>query len=249
METIQHKLQQFDPGMVWLDQRNHITAMNGIAMEVLNVRPGELIGEEILSIHPERSREKVKWLLDQSSCPAKSPPPMTMMINIPDRVLLIKVSKMCGKDAGAGTCMVFYDLTDLATTPGEDATADQSTSAAAGDNANARKRLYKVPVYKDQRVLLVDLETVCCIQADGKYSRLFTCEGDFFCNLAISELESRLDGQTFIRVHRSHIANLRFAKSFEKIDDQCFILMDYHDIKIPISRNKVSTLKEMLGLS
>ena len=242
MESIQHKLQQFDPGMVWLDRENRILAMDGIAMQTLNVRPGELIGEEILSVHPERSREKVKWLLDQSSCPATSPPPMTMMINIPDRVLLIKVSKMCGKEGAIGTCMIFYDLTDVATRP-----------SAKVDEPNAEdvpRQLYKLPVYKDKRVLLVDLEDVCCIRADGRYSRLFTASGDYFCNLSISELDKRLDERTFFRVHRSHIVNLRFAKSFEKSEEQCFIVMDLDDgMRVPISRNKVSSLKEMLGLS
>lgn len=133
METIQHKLQQFDPGMVWLDNRNHVLAMNGIAMETLGARPGELIGEDILSIHPESSREKVRWLLEHSSCPVTSPPPMTMMINTLERVLLIKVSKMCGADSVLGTCMIFYDLTDLATTrsnPDDDLPADESPASS-----------------------------------------------------------------------------------------------------------------------
>lgn len=241
METIQHKLQQFDPGMVWLDKDNHILAMNGIAMETLSARPGDLIGEEILSIHPKKSREKVKWLLDQSSCPAKSPPPMTMMINIPERILLIKVSKMCGRDGVAGTCMIFYDLTDVATKPGE----------PLGDEVAAEppRQLYKLPVYKDKRVLLIDLESVCYIKADGRYSKLFTGSGDYFCNLSISELDRRLDEHRFFRVHRSHIVNLRFAKAFEKIDEQCYLVIDYDDgIRVPISRNKVTNLKEILGL-
>ncbi len=241
METIQHKLQQFDPGMVWLDKDNRILAMNGIAMQTLNARPGELIGEEILSIHPERSREKVKWLLDQSSCPAKSPPPMTMMINIPERVLLIKVSKMCGQDDVVGTCMIFYDLTDEATRP--------VRSTGEGEAEEPTLQLYKLPVYKDKRVLLVDLESVCCIKADGRYSKLYTSDGDYFCNLSISELDKRLDEHKFFRVHRSHIVNLRFAKSFEKSDEQCFIVMDIADgMKVPVSRNKVNSLKQMLGL-
>lgn len=42
---------------------------------------------------------------------------MTMMINIPDRVLLIKVAKMYGGTEDVGTCMIFYDLTDITTTP------------------------------------------------------------------------------------------------------------------------------------
>ena len=53
-KTIQHNLQQFDPGIVWLDARNIIIGMNGVATEVLGDRTGELIGEEVLSIHPEK---------------------------------------------------------------------------------------------------------------------------------------------------------------------------------------------------
>lgn len=239
METIQHKLQQFDPGMVWLDKDNHILAMNGVATETLGARPGELIGEEILQIHPEASRQKVKWLLDQSTCPVSSPPPMTMMINIPERVLLIKVSKMCGKDGIAGTCMIFYDLTDLAALPSE----------ANEDNTSKPRQLYKLPVYKNKKVLLVDLKSVCCIKADGHYSKLYTDKAEYFCNLSISDLDKRLDERFFFRVHRSHIVNLRFAKSFEKVDEQCFIVMDNKEgIKVPVSRNKVSNLKQVLGL-
>ncbi len=242
METIQDALQQFDPGMVWLDNDNRILAMNGIAIETLNARPGELIDEDILAMHPEPSREQVKSLLAQSSYPAESPPPVTMIINVPERMLLIKVSKMNGEDGVAGTCMVFYDLTDLATRPVE---------ATAGEEADVpQRRLYKLPVQKDKRVLLVDLESVCCIKADGRYSTLYTDNEDYFCNLSISELDRRLDARFFFRVHRSHLVNLRFAKSFEKVDDQCFVVMDHKEgVKVPISRNKVNELKEMLGLT
>lgn len=242
METIQHKLQQFDPGMVWLDKDNRILAMNGVAMQTLGARPGELIGEEVLQIHPEVSREKVRWLLDQSSCPAKSPPPMTMMINIPERVLMIKVSKMCGKDDAVGTCMVFYDLTDLAT--------QSEQQQDDGAEQEPRRKLYKLPVYKNKQVLLVDLESICCIKADGRYSTLYTESEDYFCNLSISELEKRLDERLFFRVHRSHLVNLRYAKAFEKVDDQCYLIVDHHEgMKVPISRNKVNVLKQVLGLA
>ena len=228
--------------MVWLDNDNRILAMNGIAIKTLNARPGDRIDEDILAIHPEASLEQVKWLLAQSSCPAESPPPVTMMINVPERMLLIRVSKMNGEDGVAGTCMVFYDLTDLTTRPSE---------ATASDVANVpQRRLYKLPVQKDKRVLLVDLEAVCCIKADGRYSTLYTDSEDYFCNLSISELDKRLDALFFFRIHRSHLVNLRFAKSFEKVDDQCFVVMDHKEgIKVPISRNKVNELKEMLGLT
>jgi hypothetical protein len=34
VETLQHKLQQFEPGMVWLDVSNHIMAMMGLDVVV-----------------------------------------------------------------------------------------------------------------------------------------------------------------------------------------------------------------------
>ncbi len=241
LQSIQHKLQQFDPGMVWLDKDNRIMAMNGVAIETLGARPGDMIGQDVLQLHPEGSREKVQWLLEHSSCPAKSPPPMTMMINIPERLLLIKVSKMCGKEDEAGTCMIFYDLTDIATGPSED-----DTQASQ----DLPRQLYKLPVYKNKSVLLVDLESVCCIKADGRYSTLYTEDEDYFCNLSLSELEKRLDKRFFFRVHRSHLVNMRFAKAFEKIEEHCYLVMDHKDgVKVPISRNKVNSLKQLLGLA
>ncbi|MGB5200885.1 MAG: hypothetical protein WBR56_13385, partial [Sedimenticolaceae bacterium] len=69
---------------------NRILAMNGIAIETLNALPEELIDEDILATHPEASRQQVKSLLAQPSCPAESSPPVTAIINVPERMLLIK---------------------------------------------------------------------------------------------------------------------------------------------------------------
>jgi LytTR family transcriptional regulator, CO-responsive transcriptional regulator RcoM len=242
-QTIQHKLQQFDPGVVWLDANNIITAMNGVAAETLGDRTGRLIGEEVLQIHPEKGREKVRFLLDQAACPADSPPPMTMMINIPERVLLIKVAKMCGPGGGrVGTCMVFYDVTELA---GEPVASDRDGKSAPGG-----LQFFKLPVYKNRQVLLVDLEKVACIKAEGHYSTLYTGDDSYLCNLALSDLESRIRLPHFVRVHRSHMVNMRFAKAFEKADDQCWLVLDRADgLRVPISRSKVATLKAILGLA
>lgn len=240
LETFPHQLQKFDPGVVWLDQNNHIYALNSVAIDVLGASAEEIIGKEILQFHPEKSRAKVEWVLDSASCPVDASPPMTMMINIPDRVLLIKVSKMLGKQTGesVGTCMVFYDLTDIITTPHQN---ERETDKP--------RLLFKLPVYQQNRVMLISLDEVVHFKAEGHYTNVYTRSDEYLCNLSLSDLEQRLDQDKFVRVHRSHMINMSYTKLFERSGDHCTIVMDVPgEVIIPISRSKVKMLKTMLGL-
>ena len=227
--------------MVWLDTSNRIIGMNDLARRVLASIPGAAVGENILNLHPEASRDKVQWLIDAPSSRGEASPPMTMMINTPERVLLIKVSKITGAEEAVGTCMIFYDVTAETMRPVE------TTSTAAADAGV--QELYKLPVYKKDQVLLVDLEDVSCIKADGRYSTVYAGQETFFCSLSLSDLEKRLNADRFYRVHRSYLVNLKAAKAFQKADDSSCLVVDHGDgMKVPISRNRISDLKNRLGL-
>lgn len=239
VESFEHKLQKFDPGIVWLDQQNRVSALNHVATRVLNVRVGDVMGREITQLHPEKSRAKVAFLVQSSGCPADSPPPMTMMINIPDRILLIKVSKMWGPEEPTGTCMIFYDLTDITSSPRE-----------LQADATRPRQLFKLPVYKNGKVVLLDLNEVVHFKAEGHYTTVYTESQDYLCNLSLSDLETRLDPARFIRVHRSHMINIRFASAIERVDDQCTITVQAREAAcVPVSRSNVARLKLMFGLS
>src|SRR5258706_15964202 len=92
--------------------------MNSFARRALPVEDKQPFEKMVLSFHPERSQPKVKFLLDQAECPVSNPPPMTMIINIPECVLLIKVTKMSNaRDETTGYVLVFYDITDAVSAP------------------------------------------------------------------------------------------------------------------------------------
>ena len=90
---------------------------------------------------------------DQAECPVSNPPPMTMIINIPERVLLIKVAKI-GRPARrhCGYTLVFYDITDVV--------------SARRDGAPARPRAQRRPPAQDPdrvgqtSIVLVDVDNV-----------------------------------------------------------------------------------------
>ncbi|HKK14423.1 MAG TPA: LytTR family transcriptional regulator DNA-binding domain-containing protein [Gammaproteobacteria bacterium] len=239
MESFEHKLQKFDPGVVWLDRTNRVTALNSVAAGVLGVTVGDAVGTEILQLHPEKSRDKVHWLLESAGCPVTSPPPMTMMINVPDRVLLIKVSKMFDGNEPLGTCMIFFDLTEVTTNP-----------PGPLDDSDRLRQLFKLPVYSRNRVVLLDLTTVSHFKADGHYTTVYTENEHYLCNLSLSDLEERLDGTRFVRVHRSYMINVHYATAFEKLDEQCTVVMSTDPAEhVPVSRSNLQKLKLMFGLA
>jgi PAS domain S-box-containing protein len=83
-ESIQHALEQFEPGIIWLDEHHVITAMNALASDTFGDRNAQLIGQQLLDIHAEKSREKIRALFAQASSPTKSAPPMTVLLNSPE---------------------------------------------------------------------------------------------------------------------------------------------------------------------
>jgi len=250
-QTFQHKLEQFDPGMVWLDPSNHVIALNDVALRILGpaaeqslgVSPDNLLGIDVLQMHPDKSRDKLRLLLqseDSAGCPMKSPPPVAMMINIPDRVLVVKVSKMMGATGIYGTCMIFYDLTDITTLPSERVEAQTATLP---------RRLFKIPVYCRNRVVLIDLKDIVRFQADGHYTTIVTKDDHYLSNLSLTDLEARLDSSIYFRAHRSHIVSLQYAVELVRGEESVSLMMaDRENTVVPVSRPKAAQLKELLGI-
>jgi LytTR family transcriptional regulator, CO-responsive transcriptional regulator RcoM len=250
-ETFQHKLEQFNPGIVWLDAHGHITAFNDVAAQVLGpageqslgIAQDSLLGMNVIDLHPEKSRDKLRFLLqskEPGGCPVKSPAPVAMMINIPDRILMIKVSKMTGREGACGTCMIFYDVTDITTEPVE---VERSRAASAP------RRLFKIPVYQMNRVILIDLKDVVRFQGDGHYTTIVTQGDEYLSNLSLSDLERRLDESVYLRVHRSHIVSLHHAVELVRSEESVSLVMaDLEKTPVPVSRTRVAHLKEVLGV-
>ncbi len=238
METLQYKLQQFDPGIVWLDYNNRISALNSVAMDVLGNLRELALGENILNFHPEKSHEKIKLLLKESHCPMDSPAPVSMMVNAIDRLLMIKVSKMYGEKDVVGTCMIFYDLTDIA-------------SGVNSENSSSNKplKIRKIPVYKNNRILLIDLKSIIFIKAEGHYCSLYTIDNEYMCNLSMSDLEGTLDIESFTRVHRSFIVNLDEVNEIERKNKDILLKVKTNkELTIPVGRNQQALVKQYLNL-
>ncbi len=234
-----YMLERFDVGLIHLDADLSVVGMNEFARRTLPVDRMEPFGKIVTSFHPEKSQSKVQFLLDQAKCPVSNPPPMTMIINIPERLLLIKVGKIEGL-AGEikGYTLVFYDITDVVST------------GPQGNQPEAKRRLLKIPTVRQNRIVLLDVESVSHIRSEGHYTWVQTPEGSHFCNLTIGDLETRLSPDDFLRVHRSYIVNLRKTGQILRDDGRVTLQMvDAAEMQIPVARSSVTKLMQTLGLS
>jgi hypothetical protein len=153
-------------------------------------------------------------LIGQAECPVNNAPPMTMVINIPQRMLIVKVSKIADeRGVTIGCPRVFHDITEVVSQA-----PDWKTPR---DNAAAGKRmLRKIPTPRQQRrILLVDVPEGSFFRSEGHYTWVHTSQGSPFCNLNIGDLESRLDAGQFLRVHR--VGRVRSRSRFRSRAPAC----------------------------
>lgn len=232
-------LERFDVGVVQLDRELKVVAMNSLARRVLPVENTQPFEKAVLSFHPERSQPKVRFLLDQAECPVSNPPPMTMIINIPERVLLIKVSKLADRHGDTtGHILIFYDVTDVV-----------AQEEPAGQRLQAKRQLRKVPTVSQNRIVLVDADTIFFVRAEGHYTWVHTAQGVSFSNLSIGDLAERLDSASFLRVHRSYLANLAFAEQIRRDDGRIGLKLRGDSNVLPVARASVPRLLDYLGLA
>ncbi|MEX1168426.1 MAG: LytTR family transcriptional regulator DNA-binding domain-containing protein, partial [Hydrogenophaga sp.] len=235
-----YQIEKFEVGVIHLDAERTVVAMNDFARKVLPVGEKQPFDKLVTSFHPDRSRPKVEFLLDQaSSCPMVSAVPMTMIINIPEQVLLIKVTRL-GDHLGktTGFVLVFYDVTQVVS-------QEELPSSAL----SASVRLTRIPMVANNKVAFVETADVMCLESQAHYTRVLTRSGHHFCNLSISDLEARLDPNQFMRVHRCFIVNLRSVMELVREGSKTQILFQGRaKDPVPVSRGEVGRLRKALGL-
>jgi DNA-binding LytR/AlgR family response regulator len=146
---------------------------------------------------------------------------------------------MSGRDDHTtGYTLVFHDITDVVS-------ADDTSAPARPDQ---RRQLNKIPTVAGQKIVLVDADDVLCIRSEGHYTRVCTATGTRFCNLAISDLETRLDAQAFMRVHRSHLVNLRAVEQLRREDGRLALQLRGLTEVVPVSRTSAPEVMRRLGV-
>lgn len=100
-----------------------------------------------------------------------------------------------------------------------------------------------------QRQRIVRSADVLWFTAEEKLVAAVTSDGRHYVNFTLDELERRLDGRRFVRVHRSAIANLDHAVALRPGFAGTWRLQmdDPERSEVPVARARARALRERLG--
>ncbi|CAD0184598.1 CO-responsive transcriptional regulator RcoM [Ruegeria sp. THAF57] len=107
-----------------------------------------------------------------------------------------------------------------------------------------------VPFEREGQTFFAEPARIAAIRAEGHYTVLYMGAEKLFCPWSITEAESRLAPDGFLRAHRSYLVNPKHVSGFERHKDNGTCYFDDVDAltKVPVSRSRLSDIRDALGL-
>lgn len=108
-------------------------------------------------------------------------------------------------------------------------------------------KINKISVWKGDRVILIDVNDIVYIMADGRNTLIKTICGEFPSNQNLCDFERKLCNNKFMRIHRSYIINLEHVKEILPWFNNTYVIKmnKYEKDEIPISRKQIKTIRDI----
>lgn len=101
-------------------------------------------------------------------------------------------------------------------------------------------------VQKSEKYLNLNIEDITYLEASGDYTVVSTSDDQFLSSSGISRVESKLNPEKFIRIHRSTIINLDHLKEIEKHFNGGLVVTMKNGKKFSVSRTYTKKIKEKI---
>jgi two-component system, LytTR family, response regulator len=106
----------------------------------------------------------------------------------------------------------------------------------------------RIVVKNGSKIKIIPVQDVHYLEAADDYVKIHTHEGYFLKNKTMNHFEKVLDGQQFVRSHRSYIVNVQQITRIDPYEKDNHVAVLRSAVKVPVSRGGYGKLKEVLGL-
>lgn len=124
-------------------------------------------------------------------------------------------------------------------------TATQELLETASQSPSQSNRIV---VKNGSKIKIIPVHDVFYLEAADDYVKIHTQEGYFLKNKTMSHFEQVLDGQHFVRSHRSYIVNVQQITRIDPYEKDNHVAILRTGAKVPVSRGGYGKLRAVLGL-
>lgn len=107
---------------------------------------------------------------------------------------------------------------------------------------------HRIVVKNGSKIKIIPVHDVYYLEAADDYVKIHTQEGYFLKNKTMNHFEQVLDGQQFVRSHRSYIVNVQQITRIDPYEKDNHIAILRSGGRVPVSRGGYGKLKAVLGL-
>ena len=124
---------------------------------------------------------------------------------------------------------------------------DASAKIGADAIANPRKYLSRLAVRSGERTIFLAVDDVERMEAAQNYVRVHTGQGTHLLHVPMNTLETSLDPEQFVRIHRSHIVNLRRIKQLWTFGHGQYVVELASGERVQSGRTYVEKIRTLLA--
>lgn len=106
----------------------------------------------------------------------------------------------------------------------------------------------RVVVKTAGKIKIIPLDDIQYLEAADDYVRIHTKDGAFLKNRTMSHFEKSLDGNLFVRTHRSFIVNVQLITRIDPYEKESYVALLKNGAKVSVSKTGYARLKQVLGL-
>jgi len=127
---------------------------------------------------------------------------------------------------------------------------EEETEPASSYLESTQIRFDKIPTKKNDKIILFNPPEIDYIESVEGVVSLYVTGEAYPCTLSLNELEQKLTPFGFFRSHRSYIVNLQKVREIITWTRNSYSLALNSTEKtvVPLSKNKLADLKEILGI-
>jgi two-component system, LytTR family, response regulator len=133
--------------------------------------------------------------------------------------------------------------------------AQTSNSIHTNPNTNLLEAASQAPTQSNRivvkngsKIKIIPVQEVQYLEAADDYVKIYTQEGNFLKSKTMAHFEQVLDGQQFVRCHRSYMANVQHIVRIDPYEKDGHIAILKSGAKVPVSKTGYPKLRTVLGL-